>query len=284
MGKWVKNADIVDRIFAGQLVEVGEYYQMQAVEDAQFSSNSQLLSYITSGIAVMAYDNTGSKDITNINQAIDFLKGTISPEFDAEGYPLQRVVIREEIVKTEGDVVQIKGKSFAVPASIGWHTFDFSYPYPISIYDASFKDKVERAGDMCSLDISPDTTLGVLALASSISDTIFTVSQTVIDNMKRGRYVSIGGEDLGECVGIDTVNNTITVSTPATSAHSVNDLVKMTTRMVDNYYFDGVDVAIHFGEGMIGGSTLSGGTVLRFRYYNSVATAKTFTFALEVKY
>jgi len=76
--KYVKNNTASNVTYLGVTISAGSYYLIQAVEDAKFSSEPDLLTDIGNGDAVMAYDNTGSNDISDVNEAIDFLKNNIS--------------------------------------------------------------------------------------------------------------------------------------------------------------------------------------------------------------
>lgn len=77
MSKWIKNADTVNHTYASQLILPGEYYQILSTEHAIFAQDSALIADIASGIAVMAKDDSGNTDISDINQAIDFLKDNL---------------------------------------------------------------------------------------------------------------------------------------------------------------------------------------------------------------
>ena len=48
MAKWIKNDDVSDHTWVGQLISAGTYYQVQATEEIQWANNSQLLTDIGS--------------------------------------------------------------------------------------------------------------------------------------------------------------------------------------------------------------------------------------------
>lgn len=75
MSIYIKNADTVNHTWSGQLVTPGQYYLLQSLEEATWANNSQLLSDIGSGKAIVARDNSGNTDISDINEAINYLKG-----------------------------------------------------------------------------------------------------------------------------------------------------------------------------------------------------------------
>jgi hypothetical protein len=73
---WIKNTTDSDKIWSGQVVHAGEYYDIKEIEVVKWSENVVVLTDIVSGDAVIATDNTGNGDIANINDAINYLKGT----------------------------------------------------------------------------------------------------------------------------------------------------------------------------------------------------------------
>lgn len=80
MSKYIKNNDTVSHTYSGQEITAGSYYEVQSVDENNLSNNSQLISDIGSGIALMAKDDSGNNDITDVNQAIDFLKNNMTKE------------------------------------------------------------------------------------------------------------------------------------------------------------------------------------------------------------
>lgn len=80
MNIYIKNADTVEHIWSGQGVQPDEYYLIEDIELTKWQTNSKLLIDIANGIAVVAKDNSGTADITDINEAINFLKGDAPQE------------------------------------------------------------------------------------------------------------------------------------------------------------------------------------------------------------
>ena len=78
--KYIKNVSGSDQTIEGQLITTGTYYLIQATEEAKFASSSTLLGFIADGTVLMAKTDTGSEDITDLNQSIDFLKQMTSKE------------------------------------------------------------------------------------------------------------------------------------------------------------------------------------------------------------
>lgn len=89
MAIWIKNADTVDNTWVGQLIEDGTYYQIQDVELTSWMNNSTLITDIGSGKAVVAKDDSGNEDITDVSDGINYLKGINGP-VDSDNAPLSR--------------------------------------------------------------------------------------------------------------------------------------------------------------------------------------------------
>jgi hypothetical protein len=77
MAKYVKNNSGVNKTWVGQLVLDDQYYELQPIEIPLWANNSQLLIDIANGDAIVAKDNSGSSDITDVASAISFLKDEI---------------------------------------------------------------------------------------------------------------------------------------------------------------------------------------------------------------
>ena len=80
MTKFIKNADTVDHNYLGQIISVGSYYQIQSNEEIAWVNDSMLLTDIGSGDAVVAKSNSGSDDILDVNDGINYLKDNLPKE------------------------------------------------------------------------------------------------------------------------------------------------------------------------------------------------------------
>jgi len=72
MIKKIKNNTLEIKIWCGQEIQPNEYYQIKLDEDNMWNNNSELLIAIANSSAII---NDGEKDIVNINEAINWLKG-----------------------------------------------------------------------------------------------------------------------------------------------------------------------------------------------------------------
>jgi len=85
--KWIKNADIIERTWRGTSFEVGEYRQIPVDEYPRWASDSTLLADIANGKAVVAKDDTGTTDFTDLNDAISYLRGELSTHVSVDEQP-----------------------------------------------------------------------------------------------------------------------------------------------------------------------------------------------------
>lgn len=80
MDIWIKNTDTVMHTWSGQGILQDEYYLIENLELPRWQNNSKLQTDIGSGIAIVAKDNSGNTDITDVNDAINYLKGNTAVE------------------------------------------------------------------------------------------------------------------------------------------------------------------------------------------------------------
>lgn len=122
--KYIKNDSGSTSTYNGQAILNGEYYLIQAEEEARWASTSELLSDIGSGDAKVAYDNSGSNDIAEVNEAIDYLKCNFAAEVHISGQP----PFADKNVDDKKLYNRSTGKIFTLSA--GSNTCDFTIAYP----------------------------------------------------------------------------------------------------------------------------------------------------------
>jgi len=76
MIKWIKNSSGATGTWIGQQLADLEYYQLQEQEKSKFASNSKVLLDVALGNLTIAKDNSGNTDLSDLNEAVDFLKKT----------------------------------------------------------------------------------------------------------------------------------------------------------------------------------------------------------------
>ena len=77
MSKWIKNDSGSTKTWVGQEITNQSYYEIQSNEELEWANNSTLLTDIGSGDAVVAKDDSGNTDFSDVNEAIDYLKGDV---------------------------------------------------------------------------------------------------------------------------------------------------------------------------------------------------------------
>jgi predicted amino acid-binding ACT domain protein len=193
-------------------------------------------------------------------------------------------IIEEEEGKETGGRFRAEKMEVSVGASVGDYSNTYSYPTDRALLAAEVDVATEWIGDEVSVHVSPDTIIGTLTSESAASATIHDVSQSVIDNIALGFIVSINGEDLGECIAIDTVNLKITTQTSLAASAPSSTPVKITIIMADHVPMTAA-VSKIVGESKIGASHLPANTVVKVIYHNLTGgSARTFKKTMETLY
>lgn len=86
MAKIIKNVDIVDHTYSGQLILAGNSYTVQQGEESSFINNDELLADISSGKIII---NDGQNDISGIVNQIKYLSDHFY-ELDEQGRQIVR--------------------------------------------------------------------------------------------------------------------------------------------------------------------------------------------------
>lgn len=74
MQKWVKNTKQTTDTWCGMQVQAGVYYQLEYLEYTKWANNSKVLTDIGSGDLIVAKDDSGNTDYSDVSEAINFLK------------------------------------------------------------------------------------------------------------------------------------------------------------------------------------------------------------------
>lgn len=111
MIKKIKNNDSVAHTWCGQEIQPGDYYQIQAFEEVRWAEDSTLLTAVATGIAVV---NDGTDDITDVNEAINFLKNEVPPTISISGAGLTTAepALKTCPVKLEGSSTLLVSHDF----------------------------------------------------------------------------------------------------------------------------------------------------------------------------
>lgn len=166
-----------------------------------------------------------------------------------------------------------------IAPGIGERTIaDLTFPIPVWAFSAKFSTTSVHEGDSFFIHTAPNTTVGVLMAGASIGDTVFTVSDTVVQNTFLGMLVKlVEGGTTNECgiiTGIDTVNNQITVETATTAAFNpFTTLVQITVQFAKLEEI-GPRAEHHIGNSMVGATKVPSSTIIRCIYDNTTGGEK----------
>ncbi len=220
----------------------------------------------------------------------------VIPERDGQGRPFTRIAIEEEFYTNQqtatGGRYQARSYDFAIThAANTWADFDFSYPYPISIFSTEWINDPLFDGDYVRVLMAPDTITGSITFDVAVNDTVINVSQTVVDNARIGYVLALDDgtnyNDMGRVLAIDKDLLKVTMETPAANTFlaATPTYVKQTIEFIPHILLTGKG-RVELAKDVVGGSYIPANTVMRVRYKNNEGTTtnKTFSFILEYKY
>lgn len=193
--------------------------------------------------------------------------------------------IREEALFSDtGGNFMAQDYEITVPAGGDPAPLDLTWPFGVSLLVAYFWPDAASLGDEVEVQVAPDTVIGGLSAPAVAGATVFAVTSTVLDNMKRGYWATINGEVLGRCKAIDKAAATITVETALAADANAGALVRMTRKLSPSVLLRAGMDGRAMGDSKIGGSYLPAGKIVRVIYKNTSLTAKKFPFGLEYLY
>lgn len=167
MSVYIKNADTQVNTWVGKEFAIGEYHLVQPVSLTAWQNNSTLLTAIGNGDAVVAKDDSGNNDISDVNAGINYLKNLIG-DYDADSAQ----IIRTKAAK--------KGWTYGIiPIEIT--TSDLS-----SVY-SELEDGTTRSGITLKLYDNTDTEITLEANEGN-------AVKTVVDFEPNYDYELIGGK------------------------------------------------------------------------------------------
>jgi hypothetical protein len=183
------------------------------------------------------------------------------------------VRIKEEDIPTGGRI-QVLGKQFEITCATGEsQIFNFSLPISVNLSSVSIPTYENQRGDYFDFLIAPDTTIGILSESAATGATSIVASQTVIDNIEDGFFITftdgVNTVNGGQVSSINTETNTVSFETPLTTSFSNMSptFIKMTVKLGHNIYL-GYGSMLRFGDDKVGSSYIPAGTPIRMVYYN----------------
>ena len=199
------------------------------------------------------------------------------------------VIIQEEEVPTGGhfgaETIIIDAGNFETKVK------DVSWPIPISVLEIIVHPTTGMENDTISVDIAPNTTVGVLTATGATGATVHSVSSTVTDNIKVGYYACLAGHTgatamLGRVLNVNGASGYITTEFPITVHDYAPTLtaVQQDIFMMHEHELPVSSVPFPIGGSKIGGSYIPANTTIRCTYVNSSTGSKHFVASVEYLY
>lgn len=169
-------------------------------------------------------------------------------------------------------------------------TFDFSWPFNISVHTLHFVTNAQHIHDSISCIISPNTIIGYITANVNQGDTTFNVSPTVLANCEVGYIVSLFDGtckcNLGYVIQKNFQSGTITCQKASTHNFSMTSptYVMLEIRNINEFEI-GEPNKYDIGQSLIQGGLIPANTIVRLEYHNRSKTdAKLFVAYFEYFY
>jgi hypothetical protein len=214
------------------------------------------------------------------------IQGVILPALNDQGQTI--VEVKEEENATGGHY-QARTIDLNLPASTGWVSESFSFPFPISLFSAGARVPTVSDGDEVRFEIGPDVVVGAITADAAINDTEITVNATALANCFIGSYIKLDDgtntNDGNRIINIDNVNSKLTFETALTNNFlaATPTAIKRTVLMIPHLRLTGGQRLV-MGESKIGGSYIPANTELKISYNNVSGTSKVFSVVIEYMY
>jgi len=198
-----------------------------------------------------------------------------------------KIIIDEESAHKTGGFFKVVSQAFdALPNATT--TYDFSYPIKMGVLAIKVPTNANQEGDIMSFCLAPNTIIGTVTEAVSISQTVLNVSQTVIDNIALGFYATItdfsSSDELGQVINIDKAQSTITVEIGTESSFSASGTyIQITVSFMDKWEI-GRAWVYTFGDSKIGASVADENVGARITYVNNSSEQKRVRVIFEAMY
>ena len=143
MSKWIKNNTLSNKTWLGQVVLAGDYYNIEATEESAWGNDSTVLADIGSGDAIIAKDDSGSNDITDVATAINYLRDIIF-EIDSDGRQIQRSAATYKGWRYLAHPIEVETSNLTGVFSEDWQG-NTRTDYTIKFYDSSDNELTTQA-------------------------------------------------------------------------------------------------------------------------------------------
>lgn len=125
MSKYIKNASGIPQTWLGQLIANGAYYHIQPQEEVSWANDSEIMTAIGSGDAVVAKSDDGTTDISDVNTAIDYIKGNLPTEVDVKHQP----AFADKTIDGKSLFNRTHGLTYSLTTGTNSQKFTVTYPH-----------------------------------------------------------------------------------------------------------------------------------------------------------
>jgi len=172
-----------------------------------------------------------------------------------------------------------------VPATI---ITDVTYPFDVYLWEMSICQDRSNIGDSLSVQLGPDTVIGVILQNALAGSTIIHCSPTVFQAVARGCEIGLwdGGvtkEYPGRIIAIDVGAGTITVEKPLVNTYGVGSPILFSVYPVRNLICDS-DQRIGIGNKGLKPKLFAAGTLVRLIYIDNTPNMVTTHAYFQIQY
>lgn len=199
------------------------------------------------------------------------------------------VTIKEETIATGGHY-KAETQTINIAAGPDVDTLiTHSWPFPVSVLAINFTTSSAHEDDLISVYAPHNSIVGAITADVSPTDTGISVSQTVIDNIAVGFYVTlfdgVTTNELGRVIAVDNVNNELTIETAATDSFAATTPTYVMMSVCQFKDFElGLPWRYEVGLSKIGGSYLPANVQAKMIYTNKSGAAKKLVIDFEYLY
>ena len=168
---------------------------------------------------------------------------------------------------------------------------DFIIPYPTSFLTMEYFAKEEQNEDTFTIDVMPDTVIGIITEEAQVGTSVVTVNETALEYAQIGDIASLANEahseEVGYILNINKENSTITFSGSVDESFTefAPTMFMITRRLCDEITLETNGGTVQIGNSKIGGAFIPANTTFRLKYKNGMPmVAKRFHAILEFLY
>ena len=164
----------------------------------------------------------------------------------------------------------------------------FSWPYDIALMSGTLGVAENMVGDNFSVDVGPNTLIGILTAPLNVGDTSINVSSTVFENLKRGYYFGLYipgnlGVELGQVLDLNEEKGYITLVDPVDVSSIAGFPVAMCAKIIPNLYLHDMS-KVEIGKQIPTGQRIPANLPIKVTYKNNNLVAKKISFFVEYLY